>query len=402
MKLIPDKILKFFNKTEVEEIRTSIPSNKNIFKFENKTSYRVNADIKKWRNALNQAEDILYPDRTLLMKLYNEVILDPIVKNSIDLRIQRILTMPFSIVTQNDKYVDKNGQKLFSDYWFEHYITLVMESIFYGHSLIQIDGIENSSIKSLTLIPRAHIIPEMGLYKKAEYDTYTAGIDYMEPKTYKWLIEAYHDRKDLGLLSIITPYQIYKKVAITAWTQFVEKFGEPITIGRTNSNLESEKQSLQQFLQNLSMSSSAVLDNQTDIEFRETSRSDAFNVYKELLKSMNDEITTVILGATELTSGASGGSEARANVHQYESAYKTEADMRFITNHINKVLIPKLHEFGLISNKSTFKFNSNELISMNDKIKIDQVILQHYKLDPEYIETMYQVKIQQQQDIIND
>jgi len=394
---LKDNILNLFNKKEIKEIKTSVQTNKrtkNFFEFDYRTDYRVNSSIKKWRDGLNQAEDNEYPNRFDLLKVYNETVLDGIVKNSMDLRIQRILGMPFSIVNKADT-INKKAQIIFEQYWFEKYLKFAMESIFYGHSLIQIDGVDKSGVTNVTLIPRENIVPEFGIFKSYANDSMSQGKDYMEPKIYKWLCEVYKTRKDLGLLNSVTSYQIPKKIGVLAWTQFVEKFGEPTVIGRTNSNLESEKKELKDFLTNLSMNSAAVLDKQTDIEFKETSRPDVFNVYKELITEMNNEINSIILGATEITSGGSGGSEARANVHMAQSNHKTSADIRFITNNINKVLIPRLVNLKVIPKGLKFKFDIDELLSVKERIEIDRELLKSYKLSKDYIEKTYQVEIEE-------
>lgn len=390
-------IQRFFNKEEVKAIQTSIPNNKkteHFFEFNNKTNYRITTTTKKWRDALAYAEDWERPDRIELLRIYKDLILDSTVSNSIDIRTSRILSIPFSIVNKNDN-INKKVQAMFDKYWFEKYIKFAMESIFYGHSLIQIDGFtKKEGITDVTLIPRENVIPEFGLFNGNDYNSNNDGTDYMQPKIYKWLCEAYHTRRDLGLLNNIAVSQITKKTATVAWAQFVEKFGEPMVIGRTNSNIETEKQDLQNFLTNISMNSAAVLDKQTDIEFKETTRADVYSVYKELISTMNDEINTVVLGATEITSGGSGGSEARAKIHEIQSNYKTAADIKYIKNNINNVLIPKLEALKIIPKGLQFKFDFNEVRTMEEQILIDKEI-SNLKgvLSDEYIEKTYDVEL---------
>jgi len=400
-----NKFLKLFNKKEVGSIQTSIPTNKktkNFFEFQNKTNYRIQSTTKKWRNSINYAEDWERPDRTLLYKIYNELVLDSTIKNSIDLRTQRVLSIPFQIVNNKGKRSNDKLQDIFTSYWFEKYLKYAMDSIFYGHSLIQIDGIKNNNVTDVTLIPRENVVPEFGLFKHSDYVEPTEGLDYMQPKIYKWLCEVYQSRRDLGILNATAPYQIAKKTAIISWSQFVEKFGEPTVIGRTNSNLESEKDQLKDFLNNMSLNSAAVLDKQTDIEFKETTRTDSFNVYKELIISMNNEINTVILGGTEITSGGNGGSEARAKIHQAESNHKTAADIKYIKNNINSVLIPKLQTLKLIPKNVKFEFIYDENLSMEQKIDIDKEIMKQHKLSKDYLERTYKVEIEKPKEVTNE
>ena len=389
-------ILNLFSKKHIEEIKTSVATNaktKHFFEFDHKYSYRVTSTTKKWRNALNIAEDWNHPNRTPLLDLYKEFILDSTVQNAMDIRTQRLLSVEFVIVDRKGK-INQKAQSIFKSRWFEKYVIFAMQSIFYGHSLVQIDGIKGGNVTDVSLIPREHIIPEFATFKPNEYTAFEDGLDYTKPKIYKWLCEVYNDRRDIGTLSSIAPYSIAKKTAIMAWTQFVEVFGLPMVIGKTNSNLESEKEALKGFLNDMSMNNRVVTDKQTEFEFKETTRSDVYQVYKELITAMNNEINTVILGGTELTSGGSGGSEARAKVHQNQSNFKTASDLRFITNNINKVLIPKLQGLGLLPKGIEFQFNTNELLSMSERMAIDTELLKKYTLSKEYIERTYKVEIE--------
>lgn len=396
---LKDEFIKLFqskpNSKELENKRTNL-GNKHIKKklsIEVVDDERENADIKKWRKALNYAEDKYNPDRYYLLKLYNEVILDSVVSNGVNLRKDKILSSDFNITINNE--INEDLKSILNNEWFYDFLNYAIDSIFFGYSIIQINSIEDNNISSLELLPREHIIPEFAKFKKSINDDVESAISYTDKKTYKWLIELFKDRKDLGELYKIIPHYISKKVAMMSWTQFVEKFGQPIAIGRTTSNIAKERESLEDFLKNLGSDASGVLDPGTDIELKESSKTDVYKVYMELIKTANEEINTSLLGSTEMTSGQSGGSEARAKVHQSESLFKTRSDLRYITEVINNRLIPKLKELDVFPKEGDIKFvfRNKEFIPPKDKILIDEVLLDKYRLSKDYIEKTYQVEI---------
>jgi hypothetical protein len=62
---------------------------------------RLRADLGQWRNALSWAENLYYPDRTELLRLYREAVLDSHLSSVIETRKLNLLSQPFKIVTKN-------------------------------------------------------------------------------------------------------------------------------------------------------------------------------------------------------------------------------------------------------------------------------------------------------------
>src|SRR6056297_2927781 len=67
---------------------------------------RTKADIDAWRDALNYAEDVEAPDRTELIRLYNEVLLDDGVSGFIESLENRINASEFNVVDQNGEIIE--------------------------------------------------------------------------------------------------------------------------------------------------------------------------------------------------------------------------------------------------------------------------------------------------------
>ncbi|MFK5282397.1 hypothetical protein ACI3PL_22835, partial [Lacticaseibacillus paracasei] len=79
-------------------------------------------------------------------------------------------------------------------------------------------------------------------------------VDYTELPYSDWCIGV-GQKRDLGLLLKITPLVIWKKNALGAWAEFIEKFGSPIRIGKTDSNDLQSVNNMENMLKNMGVAS---------------------------------------------------------------------------------------------------------------------------------------------------
>ena len=77
---------------------------------------RAKADVANWRNALDEWEDVSHPDRTEMMRLYQEMIMDDTIAGFIDGLVNRLLGSDLHI-TNNEEDVDRPN--VLDSQWFE-------------------------------------------------------------------------------------------------------------------------------------------------------------------------------------------------------------------------------------------------------------------------------------------
>ena len=371
---------------------TKKPKEDLLLKIENKTIYRVQETQRRWRQALSIAEYDKFPDRTTLYRLYFDIMLDNKLSAVIDLKKDRIQSMEFSIVDSNNE-IDEVSTDKFKSKWFYDFLNAYVETIFWGHSLLQIDSVTDQNLDAVELIPRQNVKPEFQEYVENYYDK--RGESYVTPELYPWLIEV-GGKRDLGLLKKISPLVLWKKSAIQFWSEFQEIFGTPIRLGKTTASRAEDKDRFTSFLRDMGSLSYAVLGKGEEIEFKESNRTDAHAIYLELINFIDTEITTLILGASDNTSSNNGGSLARAQVHEQQSAYKTKSDLRNITFYVNDNLIPKLQNLNILPENIKFRFEEKENIPTADKVIIDEKlvgIIQSGVFTEDYIKQRYAVEL---------
>ena len=79
---------------------------------------------------------------------------------------------------------------------------LALDSIYWGHSLIQLGDIitvdDVPAFSDVCLIPRRHVVPEYGALIVNQSDTWQSGYDYRHSEMADWIVEV-GGTHDLGL-----------------------------------------------------------------------------------------------------------------------------------------------------------------------------------------------------------
>lgn len=130
---------------------------------------RARADIATWKAALRTADNVENPRRSKLINLYKDAMLDALLTSQIEMRVQHVLSTPFTI-TKNGE-VDEELTKLASSAkWARELNRHILESVYYGHTLIEFMT-DNFGQLEVELLPRTNVIPELGMLLYKEDDT---------------------------------------------------------------------------------------------------------------------------------------------------------------------------------------------------------------------------------------
>jgi len=359
--------------------------NRLLDKIIKQSSFRARKDINAWRTALTRAENVETPRRDLLLNVYDEIMLDAHLSAEIQKRTLAVTGATYHLYNADGTINDNST--LIETSWFIDFLRMAMDSIWYGHSLIQIEGIVAGEIQKLTLINRRHVVPEQGLFLIRPTDE--KGIAYREDKKYAlWLIEV-GDTHNLGLLNKAVPHVLYKRFAQSAWSEFSEIFGMPIRYGKTNTKDVESLNRMEQMMQEMGAAAYAVIDNDEQIEFVESNKSNG-DVYNGLINRCNSEVSKLINGAV-IGEASQGGSRAKEQVGADIGNSIYAADKQFIENYINTTLIPKLIQLGYPIQGTYFAFEQTK--DTNQLWQITQGILNHYDVDEQFITDTFGIPV---------
>lgn len=345
--------------------------------------HRSPQEISDFKEATEQAESVYNPNRYLLYKLYNDVVLDSHLTAAIQQRKNLTLSREFKVI-KKDGNEDEEMTKLLQTKWFYEFVDLSLDSLFWGHSLVQFEDLLNNSFKCVTLVHRLFVKPEKHIVVKNWSDI--NGVDYLEPPYSDWCIGV-GKPKDLGLLHKASPLVVWKKNAMGAWSDYQNKFGLPPVIGKTDATDKKTQDKFDDMLQNMQRGAWGRFGKNDMIELLQTKNTDAYMVFDQLIERCNTEISKLILGQTGTISEKSF--VGSAEVHERVLSNYAENDLHFIESVLNYQLVPMMEKLGVKFNGSKIIVDESEELAPQEQIKIDEVLLKNYDIDPEQIMESY-------------
>lgn len=343
--------------------------------------YRVRQNILNWRNATLIAENIRYPQRYDIYQIYSDIVLDSHLSAAIQQRKNLTLSKEFQVIGP-DGEVNEEKTNLIKKKWFLDYVDLALDSMFWGHSLIQFDSIVDDEFKCVELVPRIYVKPEFHIVTQNYSDL--TGTDYLDLPFKNWCIGVGKPR-DLGLLLKAAPLIIWKKNALGSWSEYIEIFGSPIRIGKTNVRDEASRINMENMLKNMGTAAYGVFDIDDLIELVSSDKKDAFNVFDMMIQRCNSEISKLILGQTAtMDEKAFVGS---AEVQERILEQVADADEKFIRGVNNYQLIPMLNALGLGFDGCTITVKTGEEFDLLQKSTFDLGLLNSgkYTFSPQYL-----------------
>lgn len=346
-------------------------------------------EINHWQAARMARESVDNPRTNLLQQVYKDAMLDTHLSAMVESRILRVQNKRW-VITDDKGITDTAKTDLITKKWFGDLVRLVMESVLYEYSLIQLIK-EKGEITAVRNVPREHVLPEPQLVVKNVYDT--TGLDYTAFADDLLFAKLYNSR---GLLEKAVPLCILKRHSWASWDEFEQIFGMPIRIAKLGSTSPAVKNEVASWLEQMGTASYGVFPAFADIEIKESSNRDAFNVFMKKIETVDAQNSILINGQT-MTS-MDGSSYSQAEVHQKTQDEITEADLKNVLYFLNDTLVPVLRRLG-------YKIADNQHIGVErvtdpvQKIKTDAVLMQNgYRLSDDYVERTYGVELSSSKD----
>ena len=257
-------------------------------------------DVGMWRQAWQAAINVDNPQRCLLYDIYTDNLIDLHLQGCISQRVGMVKRNKYRLVGKDGKE-DEKATDLLRKEWFDDYCTHVLSSRYWGHSLIQFGDIVGTGydmrFEDVELVPRKHVCPEHGVLLKTVGDDWHSGIPYRDGEFSQWCLEA-GSKTDLGLLLACSPQCISKRNMLGFWDMFGEIFGAPMRIAKATTTDEGERKKIEDALENMGSAFWGLFPDGTDIEIKESSRGDAYNVFDKRIDRCNSEMSKGILNQT--------------------------------------------------------------------------------------------------------
>lgn len=351
-------------------------------------------DIAKWRTAWQMAINVNSPNRRQLYDIYRDVEVDGHLSGCVGQREGFVMARSFKIVDASGKENDE-AMHYFDQAWFKQFCQYALDAVYWGHSLIELgnvvkDGNGLYSYDGVKLIPRKHVIPEFGRVVTSLGDDWTAGIDYRQPPFAEWLVEA-GKPDDLGLYLKAAQHTIPKKNMLAFWDTFGEIFGMPMRIAKTASRDKKEIERLNRMLVEAGASQTAVMPMDTELDFIESTRGDAYNVYNQRVDRANSELSKLIIGQTMTIEDGSSLSQSQTHLQVFQNLVEKDADM--LRDIINNRLIPRMigHHFPLKDLRFDWDYSTD--YTPEQQVAYETMVADRYEVDPGYFAEKYSMPV---------
>lgn len=324
-------------------------------------------DIGLWKRAVDAANNKRNPKRKLLYDLYDNIVIDGHLKGVLRKR-SLAITNKKIYFKKADGNIDETVQSdIINKPWFYKMLKYAMQSIPYGHSLIELSA-DGGIVTDAILTPRKNVIPERNFLAFDENNP-ELGIYYNTDASYKdYLIEVQNDDDPLGLLMIVAQYVIYKRGGYGDWAQFAEIFGQPFRVGKYNLYDNDVRNKLEKSLDEMGSSPYAVIPEGAAIEFHSNNGSGKSETFENLIKICKEEISICVLGNTMTTED--GSSRSQSEVHQEAEDEITAADIINIQNLLNWQIIEKLRAIGYNIPDGEFVISTEKKMALKEILDV--------------------------------
>ena len=331
-------------------------------KLEKITYLRAIRDMAGWLLALRTAEDLNRPDRRRLYSHYQKIVKDPHVI-AVTGKVKARCTNSRIWWKVDGKRADLSHpvNRLLEKSYFTQLVELMLESKWWGHSLIQLNfltgGFNPETDEGVELVHRPNVRPEYGdILPKAGDESNR--IEFRRPPYTNFLVEI-GGRRDLGLLSAVVPEVMFKKHGVSTWADFLEIYGVPPRSIAYDANVTGQREEALKVLEEQGRTSGVAHPKGSEFAIHETAKAGNSEAFKVNADFHNKEISKVFLLSTMTLED--GSSRSQSDTHQDSEDEAIWAYQLFIEFALTEKLKPILHRHGWqVEENGKFQFGDTE------------------------------------------
>jgi hypothetical protein len=350
-----------------------------------KTISRTRQDIKNWNDALNLANNVDQPKRYPLYNLYDNILVDLHLQSQINNRMLKSLSQPFIIKDLSGKVNQDLTDLLQNKKWIYQVNKAILETRFYGHSLGEFDYVNNELVYNL--IPRQNIDPVKG-FLYADYAD-DKKIIYRDQKEYgSWMIE-FGDNNDYGLLNGCVPYVLFKRFAVSCYSELCEIYGIPPRVLKTNTQDRTMVSRGEKMLKDMGSAAWFIIDENESFEFAQGVATNG-DVYKGLISVSNNEMSMGISG-TIVGQDTKNGSNSKEKTSIGILQDLIDSDLSLIEQGWNSTVIPALKVLGIISTDAVYAYP--QAVDLEKLWKMTTESASFLEVDPVWVNDTFGIKI---------
>lgn len=367
----------------------SAPDPKNASSFIAPVQFqRLRHDINMWRESIREAELAMLPFRVRQQRLYVDTVLNPEVQSCMLRRKQLSILRKFDILDPKGEPSEELAA-LFEAQWFYDFMSLALDSIFYGYSLVQLGEIINNNMPDgVDMVRRFNISPDRRCIGIFEYSV--SGIPFDDKNFAPWLVyiptltEIGISKCGYGLLYKLANIELYHRQVLMQNADYCEMFVHPFRLAKTDKlEADAECQNLYKMMAQMGSQAWGVISKEDEIEFISDASGTGWQAYGDYQKRLSGLISKLVLGhedAMQGTAGKMGSSQGQGGAKMSPAAEAISdtqvQDGRTLSHIVNNLLIPKLRGLGFkIPEGCKMKYrNDDEILEGQNNVNTNNLL----------------------------
>jgi SPP1 gp7 family putative phage head morphogenesis protein len=345
---------------------------------------RSRKDIRKWRDAIQAAENPENPRWYLLQDLLCDLVLDAHAASVMDIRKAATMNHRFYVTDLKGEVLQEQTDFL-NKSWFFEFLDTALDANYYKYSVMQF--FRNGDNPVLSIIPRRNCCPTFGrVYLEV------GGEQFIDYRNEPGVIEIMHNSA-FGLLNDVVPNVIWKRNALQSYAEFSEKFGMPLITATTQNKTEVSR--IEKMLKQLGEAAQAVLPHGTTVEIHDMANAgNPEKCYLSQARFQDEQVSKRFVGST--TMADTGANRSQTEVHERTLDDKIAAsDKRSVMFVVNDKLMPLLQSMGFKfdNTKMKFQFDETEELNLTEHWKIVKEAMLVYEIDDKWVAKTFNIPI---------
>nr|WP_294922173.1 DUF935 family protein [uncultured Flavobacterium sp.] len=369
----------------------------NINKITNLMVDVIRRQRRLWRKEINDWQAARYayyqseiPRFYPMQEVYDDIMLDGHLTAVTEDRTLRTTNKDYIFVIDGIKE-DKLTDYIKDQEWFDVVLDEAHKSTYRGETFIWFKEYEKANIKKAEVIDRGLVVPGQKILLSDINGN--SGLDISNVDDVLVYANFY---SNIGILEKAAVYTILKRHSWGSWDEFEELFGIPIRIAKIASQSESVKNEVAGWLEEMGSAPYGVFPIGTEVEIKENTKTDSFNVFYMKIQALDKELSKLVLHQTMTTEN--GSSRSQGEVHENTLSEVIISDRKKMLSFLNKRVVPAMRNLGY-KIPDNAKIAIEKTIVASEQIEIDSEILgAGYVLKKDYMERIYGVEIESMPD----
>jgi phage gp29-like protein len=299
---------------------------------------------------------------------------------------------------------DKGGEpdeelaNLFKTSWFNNWLSIAIESIFWGVSAIQYGPVIDDRFSKIKSIPKYNIRPKQEGLVYSQNDEKADVLFNQEPfKTWTSFVypRMFGDQYQLGKYNKIAKWFILKREVTQFWAIFNELFGHPFRVTKTEIKDNIRRANAISAMEAMTTASYGVIDLEDEIEFVTASGTGSgYKTFSDFIEVADKQMSKAVLGSTMVLD--EGSSRSQGEVHQKNTNAFIVGYASIIQNFINDELVPKMAKLGFpISADAKFHYEHIEKLTKVQWSEIISKLSTSFDIKPETITELIGIEVEE-------